>query len=412
MSDERIVIASTPGRSVFAFTVDGVLERLEIVSAFDDDTAWVPGDVVLGRIVKVLKNGQGAMVDLGGTIAGFLPLKSAKTVAAPGGGTVRDLHEGAAVMAQVARAGVDGKGPRLRADIRLPDPALRPGLDAQAREADPPARLWRDGPPLTRILRAWRGARDVPVLVDTPALRREVDLLLGDSGPVTAIQERDGALAATGLEDQIDLLFARTVPLGDGASITIDPTEALTAIDVNAGPDGVPGSRRLTVNRAAAGTIARHLRLRDIGGLIVIDFLDLDRADDRERLRDDLRAAVQADTMAVEIGPVSGFGTIEVTRQRSGMGLLDRWQSACGRCGGTGRVPSMESRALDMLAAITRHDVRGPLTVMLGAALHDWIMDRLAVVKAEFTRHGLALVTFARDDALAPADWALVYEPS
>jgi ribonuclease G len=119
------------------------------------------------------------------------------------------------------------------------------------------------------------------------------------------------------LDDAISGLAEPRVPLPGGASLVIEPTEALTVIDVNAGPE----ANALSVNLTAAAEIGRQLRLRHVGGIVVIDFISMTRSRDRDRIVDALKAAVADDPAQTYIVPMSALGLVEMTRERRGPGL-------------------------------------------------------------------------------------------
>jgi ribonuclease E len=157
------------------------------------------------------------------------------------------------------------------------------------------------------------------------------------------------------IEEQIAPLLRRTVPLKSGGSISIDPTEALVAIDVNTGrftrvKD--PEESTLITNLEAADEIARQLRLRDLGGLIVIDFIDMKSQKNRLQVERHLRNAFKNDKANIEITRISQFGLLEMSRERLRTPLVDVSQTQCACCGGTGSLKSREAIALSVLTAI------------------------------------------------------------
>ncbi len=272
----------------------------------------------------------------------------------------------------------------------------------QAIKADPPVRLWRDGPPLARLLREWVGPHGCRVVVDDPILAKDVESILDDAvwPPVEIVRLPHGqsALAEADIEDQIDRLTRRHVPLAGGGSIVIDGTEALTAIDVNGG-----GRRGLEVNLEAASAIARQIRLRDIGGLIVIDFIDLKEPRHRDRVLETLRQGLILDGAPVRFGVFSGFGTLELTRARSGAGASDAWMRPCPTCDGTGRVLSREAAGLALLRALPV--ISRESSVAVGAELAGWIEGQGEGLKAAFEAVGRMPPVFRRAQDLPPLGW-------
>jgi ribonuclease E len=157
------------------------------------------------------------------------------------------------------------------------------------------------------------------------------------------------------VEQQIESIYKRRVPLKSGGSIVIDGTEALTAIDVNSGRSVRGGSQEETAfrtNQEAAAEIARQLRLRDLGGLIVIDFIDMRNPQHIGEVEKALRAAMHEDKARHEVGRISHFGLLEVSRQRLRPAAAATSYVACAMCDGHGLVRTTESAALVALRKI------------------------------------------------------------
>ncbi len=157
------------------------------------------------------------------------------------------------------------------------------------------------------------------------------------------------------IESQIESAFQREVRLPSGGSIVIDPTEALTSIDINSARSTKGGDieeTALNTNLEAADEIARQLRLRDLGGLVVIDFIDMTPVRHQREVENRLREAVRLDRARVQIGRISRFGLLEMSRQRLSPSLAEASHHICPRCGGTGVVRDNESLALSVLRLI------------------------------------------------------------
>jgi ribonuclease E len=157
------------------------------------------------------------------------------------------------------------------------------------------------------------------------------------------------------IEHQIETAYSRTVPLPSGGSIVIDHTEALVAVDVNSaratkGSDIENTATRTNVE--AAEEVARQLRLRDLGGLIVIDFIDMEETKNQKAVENTLRDALHADRARVQMGKISRFGLMELSRQRLRPALNEGSHTTCPRCNGTGVIRDTESSALHILRII------------------------------------------------------------
>ena len=157
------------------------------------------------------------------------------------------------------------------------------------------------------------------------------------------------------IETQIETAFQREVRLPSGGSIVIDPTEALVSIDINsarATKGGDIEETALQTNLEAADEIARQLRLRDIGGLVVIDFIDMTPVRNQKEVENRMKAALEADRARVQIGRISRFGLLEMSRQRLRPSLGETSGIVCPRCNGQGFIRDVESLALSVLRLI------------------------------------------------------------
>ncbi|WP_313323262.1 ribonuclease E [Stutzerimonas nitrititolerans] len=157
------------------------------------------------------------------------------------------------------------------------------------------------------------------------------------------------------IESQIETAFQREVKLPSGGSLVIDPTEALVSIDINsarATKGGDIEETALQTNLEAAEEIARQLRLRDIGGLIVIDFIDMTPAKNQRAVEEKMREALEADRARIQVGRISRFGLLEMSRQRLRPSLGETSGIVCPRCNGQGIIRDVESLSLAILRLI------------------------------------------------------------
>ena len=164
------------------------------------------------------------------------------------------------------------------------------------------------------------------------------------------------------LEQQIRAIQQRRVPLPSGGSLVIEQTEALVSIDVNSGRTrGAPGQENtaLATNLEAAREVARQLRLRDLGGIIVIDFIDMSQSRHNSEVEKALREAMRPDKARFQINKISSFGLCTLTRQRLGQSSRVMGYDPCPTCAGDGRVRSPEATALDALRRIANELSRG-----------------------------------------------------
>ncbi|RFB68880.1 MULTISPECIES: Rne/Rng family ribonuclease [unclassified Herbaspirillum] len=157
------------------------------------------------------------------------------------------------------------------------------------------------------------------------------------------------------IEHQIETAYSRTVPLPSGGAIVIDHTEALVSVDVNSARATRGSDIETTAfytNLEAADEVARQLRLRDLGGLIVIDFIDMENAKNQREVESRLKDALHHDRARVQMGKISRFGLMELSRQRLRPSLSEGSHVTCPRCNGTGHIRDTESSALQVLRII------------------------------------------------------------
>lgn len=157
------------------------------------------------------------------------------------------------------------------------------------------------------------------------------------------------------IESQIETAFQREVPLPSGGALVIDRTEALVSIDINSAKATSGGdieTTALNTNLEAADEIARQLRLRDLGGLVVIDFIDMSSSKNQRDVENRLKEALKADRARIQIGRISRFGLLEMSRQRLRLSLGETAQEVCPRCEGRGMVRNIQSSGLSIIRLI------------------------------------------------------------
>lgn len=209
--------------------------------------------------------------------------------------------------------------------------------------------------------------RDVgEILIDNPRIFEEAKLYIQQFRPdfahrVKMYQGETPLFMHFQIETQIESAFRREVRLPSGGSIVIDSTEALTAIDINSSKATKGGDIEETAfntNLEAADEIARQLRLRDLGGLIVIDFIDMTPVRHQREVENRLKEAVKQDRARVQIGRISRFGLLEMSRQRLRPSLGESATHVCPRCHGRGTIRSTESSALSILRLIEEEAIK------------------------------------------------------
>ena len=210
------------------------------------------------------------------------------------------------------------------------------------------------------------------------------------------------------IEPQLDALHSALVDLKSGGSIVINPTEALTAIDVNSGRatrERNIEETALRTNSEAAEEIARQLRLRDVAGLVVIDFIDMTEMRNQRIVERRLRDALRHDRARIQLGRISAFGLLELSRQRLRPSFLEMSTQPCPTCAGSGTIRSIESAALQALRAVEIEGMKGGHTSLavslpVPVALYLLNQKRDQVVSLE-QRYGLKLDVNVNDELIA-----------
>jgi ribonuclease E len=211
------------------------------------------------------------------------------------------------------------------------------------------------------------------------------------------------------IESQIEQAYERTVRLPSGGSIVLDQTEALTAVDVNssrATKGGDIEETALNTNLEAAEEVARQMRLRDLGGLVVIDFIDMSSGKHQRMVEDRLQQALKLDRARVQIGKISRFGLLELSRQRLRPSLGESSQIICPRCEGHGRMRSVESLSLSILRLAEEQAMKentGQILVQAPPQIANFLLNekRRALVEIE-ARHETPIIIVADEGLETP----------
>lgn len=460
MSD-KLLIDTSSVETRLAHLRDGVLEGFHVFPAI---ASLIPGAPLMGRIKSVVLALEAAFVDIGEGEDAFLPLsKSALAACVEGdlvlaslahmGTTSRSGEKGARLSREISLAGrgfvflIGGRGVHVsrqlsaEAKARLKDlvsglktdeddfgvivrteaealeeanlvktfAALRSeakDLQALADKAVAPGPLLGPEANLALFIRGM-GAAPVSIEVDAPELGNALAMAWQGVRPDLArtlkVNPSATLLAEAGVEEALEALLGGRVLLPSGGEIVVEPTEALTAIDVNTGAmtqrkgaSGNQASRALATNLEAADAVARVLRLANIGGLVVIDFLKVADGDDTQKMLRHLRTAV-ADDASVRIGGMSKLGLCDLSRVRRGPSLYDVLTSKS--AGVTPSTSALAARAVRLgLAAAEAAPGRGILCEVAPRVLAS--IERLqGAAKGALMRAGEARVRYAaRED--------------
>jgi ribonuclease E len=211
------------------------------------------------------------------------------------------------------------------------------------------------------------------------------------------------------VEDHLSQIYSPVVPLRSGGYLVINQTEALVAVDVNSGKSTRERNIEATAlktNMEAAEEAARQLRLRDLAGLIVIDFIDMDESKNNRSVEKKLKDCLKDDRARVQMGKISSFGLMEISRQRRRSGVLEGTTHVCEHCQGTGRVRSVESSALAALRTLELEALKGggEATLKTPRAVGLYILNEKRQHLARLQQTMGLFVTVVVDDDMAHAD--------
>ncbi|WP_458761112.1 Rne/Rng family ribonuclease [Afipia sp. TerB] len=336
--------------------------------------------VMLVQVVKEERGNKGAALTTYLSLAGRYAVLMPNT--ARGGGISRkitsaqdrsrlkevvqdlDVPEGMGVILRTA--GASRSKPEIKRDfeylLRMWETVRDTTLNSQA-----PTLVYEEGSLIKRSLRDLYNKEIDEVLVAGDAGYQEARSFMKMLMPsnVRAVKQyRDGQplFSRMGVESQLDAMFSPTVTLKSGGYIVINQTEALVSIDVNSGRSTREHhieDTALKTNLEAAEEVARQLRLRDLAGLIVIDFIDMDEKRNNRAVERKLSDCLRQDRARIQVGRISHFGLLEMSRQRIRASVLESSTEPCPHCGGTGHVRSVASVALQLLRSLEEALMKG-----------------------------------------------------
>ena len=277
-----------------------------------------------------------------------------------------------------------------------------------------PFLIYRESNAVVRALRDYLTNEIGEILIDDEATHKEAMEFVEQVMPhnvrkVKQYSDPVPLFTRFQIESQIESAFAHSVTLPSGGSIVIDHTEALVSIDINsarATKGGDIEATALNTNLEAADEIARQLRIRDLGGLVVIDFIDMGPQKNQRAVENRLREAVRQDRARVQIGKITRFGLLEMSRQRLRPSLGESSYHTCPRCSGFGTIRSVESLALAILR-IVGEEARKERTVKVIAQLPVEVATYLLNEKRDWvrsveTRHDTQVILVANSALETP----------
>ncbi len=372
------------------------------------------------RIQDVIKEGQTLLVQVekeergnkGAALTTFVSLAGRYVVLMPnnpkGGGVSRriegddraDLKEamdqleypnGMSIIARTA--GIGRNAPELQWDLSYLL-KLWAAIEGATRKGGNPFLIYFESNLVIRAMRDYFSADVTEILIDTDDVYNQAVDFMHNVMPEHASRVKryvdDAPLFSRfQIEHQIESAYARTVQLPSGGAIVIDHTEALVSVDVNSARAIRGGDIEETATRTnleAADEVARQMRLRDLGGLIVIDFIDMDEARNRREVESRLRDALRQDRARVQFGTISKFGLMEMSRQRLKPSLSEGASIPCPRCGGSGHIRDTESSALQILRVIQEDSLKDGTAMVLCQVPVDVASFLLNEKRAEITQ--------------------------
>jgi ribonuclease E len=378
-------------------------------------------DVRTARIQDALAEGQELIIQVekeergnkGAALTTFISLAGRYLVLMPnnprGGGVSRrvegddrqelrdtmDQLEVPSGMSMIARTAGIGRGvEELQWDLNYLL-QLWTAIDGAARENKAPILIYLESSLVIRAIRDYFSPEIGEILVDTDDIHDQATAFMSVVMPdnvnrVKRYQDDVPLFSRFQIEHQIETAYSRTVTLPSGGSIVIDHTEALVAVDVNSarstrGADIEETALRTNVE--AADEVARQLRLRDLGGLIVIDFIDMEETKNQRTVEQRLRDALHFDRARVQMGKISRFGLMELSRQRLRPALNEGSHVTCPRCTGTGVIRDAESSALHVLRLLQEEAMKEGT-----AALHAQVPVDVATFLLNEKRHDISQI--------------------
>ena len=283
-----------------------------------------------------------------------------------------DIPQGMSIIARTA--GIGRSVEELQWDLnylmqlwQAIDGAAATQKDERGKVANPaPFLIYQESSLVIRAIRDYFQPDIGEILIDTEAIFEQAQQFMSHVMPdnvhrVKLYHDDVPLFSRFQIEHQIETAYSREVPLPAGGAIVIDHTEALVSIDVNSARATRGGDIETTAfntNCEAADEIARQLRLRDLGGLVVIDFIDMESQKNQREVENTLKEALRYDRARIQLGKISRFGLMELSRQRMRPALAESAHIACPRCHGTGHIRGTESTALHILRMIQEESMK------------------------------------------------------
>jgi ribonuclease E len=274
-----------------------------------------------------------------------------------------------------------------------------------------PFLIYQESRLIIRALRDYMRADIGEILVDTPEMYAEAQEFVAQTMPhnlrkLKHYTDDTPLFNRYQIESQIESAYERTVRLPSGGALVIDQTEALTAIDVNSARATKGGDIEETAfntNLEAAEEVARQMRIRDLGGLVVIDFIDMSSNKHQRDVENKLQNALKFDRARVQLGRISRFGLLELSRQRLRASLGESSQIVCPRCEGHGRMRSIESLSLSIVRVAEEHAMKentGQVLVQAPVDIANYLLNEKRSALREIEQRHEAPIVIVADEQL------------
>ena len=405
----------------------GFLPMKEISRSYFDTAAFDSGK---RNINELLKEGQEVVVQVekeergnkGAALTTFLSLAGRYLVLMPNnpraGGVSRriegddrselreamsslEIPEGMGLIVRTAGVGKNAEELQWDLDYLL---QLWHAIEQSAADRKAPFLIYQESNVIIRSIRDHLRADIGEILIDQPETHAQAHQFIEQVMPkylrkLRLYEDEVPLFSRYQIESQIEAAFRRELRLPSGGSIVIDHTEALTSIDINSAR-ATKGSdieeTALNTNLEAADEVARQLRLRDLGGLFVIDFIDMTPSRNQREVENRLKDAMKEDRARVQIGRISRFGLLEMSRQRLRPSLGESAHQVCPRCDGHGYIRSVDSLALSILRIIEEEALKentGRVSAQLPVEVATYLLNekRQMITDAE-SRHNVSIV--------------------
>ena len=272
-------------------------------------------------------------------------------------------------------------------------------MQEEAKKQDPPALLYKDLSTTISVIRDLFSPDVSKVFVDSKKLFKEIKNYVQFIQPglldrIELFKQDEPIFQAFKIDQQIKVLMGRKVPLPSGGHIVIEHTEAMTVIDVNSGRYAAKKDQELNslkTDLEASREIVRQLRLRDIGGLIVVDFIDLEDEKNRKKIYDELKKEFKKDRAKIAMLPMTEFGLMQITRERVRENIMQSMNEVCPYCGGTGLLTKKSNMIHEIEHWVKRYKMEGsgkPLILKvhpsLGSKLKEGFVSTLSKIKLKY----------------------------